>query len=499
MADLVEILRSNYAPPEFSSLRAVIASSPAELARYDMEIVRVQGILAELQTARASTQSHYNTCRGLVSALRRLPTEILVEIFALIPPDVPTPRRPGVDLREEIEEETKSVAKVHLLRLAGVCSRWHGLVMDTPALWSNISLGAWYCEYIHGGSWRHSADQERMLGLLNSVLDRGANSPLTLHVRYGATPKPLALLVQHSRRWRRMTLEIMAHSVWNFSAVKGHLPLLEALTIHGDSLNASGPALLDLFRDAPRLTSLTFYGAVKALSTFSAMKQLRHFSLHVQLAKQLSAALSFANNLSRSARFVLGIDARDVDLPLGLKPVVAHIQALVLNFADDDMAHASEILKEIFDNLTLDVQELSIISHFFVGWPHLQSLAFFSRSSSSRSLKVLEIPYVVITEEALLQCLGELPALEKLVVSDHSLIYHNFHHHLITDSLLRRLTWTPDSSCLVPHLNFLSCRTILDFHHDVFLDFVLSSQEERPTRRSTLTWYSMMNARASAN
>jgi hypothetical protein len=141
------------------------------------------------------------------------------------------------------------------------------------------------------------------------------------------------------------------------------------------------------------------------------------------------------------------------------------------------MAHASEILKEIFDNLTLDVQELSIISHFFVGWPHLQSLAFFSRSSSSRSLKVLEIPYVVITEEALLQCLGELPALEKLVVSDHSLIYHNFHHHLITDSLLRRLTWTPDSSCLVPHLNFLSCRTILDFHHDVFLDFVLSRLE----------------------
>jgi hypothetical protein len=201
------------------------------------------------------------------------------------------------------------------------------------------------------------------------------------------------------------------------------------------------------------------------------MKQLQHFSLRVK-PEQLGAALSFANKLSPSARFVLRIDHGQ-----SLTPVVAHIQALVLDFTDHNKDRASKLLGEIFDNLTLDAQELCIISDFFVAWPLLESLAFFSRSSLSHSLKVLEIPNVVITEDALAQCLGKLPALEKLVVSDQISSYNVISHHLITDSLLRRLTWTPDPSCLVPRLNFHCCRTMLNFDDNIFLEFVLSRLE----------------------
>ncbi|KAJ7274958.1 hypothetical protein C8J57DRAFT_1177813, partial [Mycena rebaudengoi] len=249
MADLVEILRSNCEPPEPSPLRAVISDAPAELARYDVEIVRLQGILDELRTARDSIQSHYDTCRSIASALRRLPSEILCDIFALIPPDARGDGRRSID--QGVKEEIKGVAQVHLLRLAGVCSRWRGLVMGSPVLWSEILLQPKY--------WAHSAnsDQARMLDLLNFALDRGANAPMTLHVGHGSrsrSPELLTLLAQHSRRWRRVTLSLMDDHIQHLSAVKGQLPLLEALTIDADSLEARGPDLFDLFGDAPRLT-----------------------------------------------------------------------------------------------------------------------------------------------------------------------------------------------------------------------------------------------------
>ncbi|KAJ7274922.1 hypothetical protein C8J57DRAFT_1177781 [Mycena rebaudengoi] len=299
-AQMAEVLRSNREHPDPSFLHTVISSSPAELVRFDEEIGRLKAIVDRLQAARAALQSHYDACRSVVSALPRLPSEILCDVFALIPPDARSDYR-RIDIDKGIKEESRCVAQVQLLRVAGVCSRWYGLVMGTPALWTEILLEARYWEYSHG------PDRARMLRMLSSVLDRGANSPLNLRFGYGRgrlpAPELLKLLAQHSRRWRQVSVWMIDRNIGCLSAVKGQLPLLEALTVHGESLKARGQDLLDLFKDAPRLTSLTFYGAVKALSTFPA-KQLQHCALHIE-PKQLGAALSFANDLSSSAKLCL--------------------------------------------------------------------------------------------------------------------------------------------------------------------------------------------------
>ncbi|KAJ7274948.1 hypothetical protein C8J57DRAFT_1127747, partial [Mycena rebaudengoi] len=168
IADLVEILRSNCDPSEPSLLRTVILSSPGELARYDTEIGRLQGILDKMQVARAALQSRYDTSRSIVAPVRRLPSEILRDIFALIPPDARS--SDSLKLADiAIKEETRRVAQVHLLRLAGVCLRWRGLVMGDPVLWSEILLEVRYWEC------SHSPDRARMIALLSSVLSRGGN------------------------------------------------------------------------------------------------------------------------------------------------------------------------------------------------------------------------------------------------------------------------------------------------------------------------------------
>jgi hypothetical protein len=231
---------------------------------------------------------------------------------------------------------------------------------------------------------------------------------------------------------------------------------------------------MDIFKDAPRLTRLTLCGSSDSLSSFP-LTQLQHLSCQVE-ASDLDAVLAVISDLPRTAtcRLEIHVTSSDNEHPLGLSPVVANIHALVLAVIDPNPYHAGDVLGEIFDSLIIGVQKLTILTtlstfHLRLHWPHPQSLAFFSRCSSlSHILKSLNIRDVIITEEDLIQCLGELSALEDLLISDH------LRPRLVTDTFLHRLGWTSDPACIVPRLKSLTCRTFLEFDDNVFLDFVLS-------------------------
>ncbi|KAJ7274894.1 hypothetical protein C8J57DRAFT_1313028, partial [Mycena rebaudengoi] len=122
---LASLLRSNCEPSDPSHYHAVIASSPAELARFDEEIRRLQSILHQAQTARTALQFHYDACRSVVSAVHRLPSEILCNIFALIPASYYINH--DIETEEKLEkDEIRHVSQAHLIRIACVCARWHG-------------------------------------------------------------------------------------------------------------------------------------------------------------------------------------------------------------------------------------------------------------------------------------------------------------------------------------------------------------------------------------
>ncbi|KAJ6537724.1 hypothetical protein B0H19DRAFT_1316452 [Mycena capillaripes] len=60
------------------------------------------------------------------------------------------------------------------------------------------------------------------------------------------------------------------------------------------------------------------------------------------------------------------------------------------------------------------------------------------------------------------------------------------------NALLSALTYTPDSSCLVPQLGFLQCQSILQFDDDVYLNFLLSRLQKPPGSASfecALLWF----------
>jgi hypothetical protein len=86
MAGLLQRLRHNLAchPTEVPILREVIATAPAEIARYEAELDRLNVVFERMYTGRQDLQLLYDRSHSMLGApVRRLPNEVLVHIFKL--------------------------------------------------------------------------------------------------------------------------------------------------------------------------------------------------------------------------------------------------------------------------------------------------------------------------------------------------------------------------------------------------------------------------------
>ncbi|KAJ7926208.1 hypothetical protein B0H13DRAFT_1561228, partial [Mycena leptocephala] len=68
-------------------------------------------------------QAHVDGCRSAFSPVRRLPPELLCEIFASCLPSFRDSRR------------EPCVAERALLEISQVCATWRSLILGTPGLW----------------------------------------------------------------------------------------------------------------------------------------------------------------------------------------------------------------------------------------------------------------------------------------------------------------------------------------------------------------------------
>ncbi|KAJ3859712.1 hypothetical protein EV359DRAFT_86111 [Lentinula novae-zelandiae] len=94
-----QILNTNHLPShaQRKEIETFLSEPQQELSRLETEISRVQVILDDLQSQRAEVKSYVETHRGLLAPIRRLPVEVLTEIFVLC---LSTERYPVRSLRE---------------------------------------------------------------------------------------------------------------------------------------------------------------------------------------------------------------------------------------------------------------------------------------------------------------------------------------------------------------------------------------------------------------
>ncbi|THU78254.1 hypothetical protein K435DRAFT_700448, partial [Dendrothele bispora CBS 962.96] len=122
-----DILRSTWIPSELdvTQIEHEIANSSSDTAKYDAEIETLEGVLEELRRKKSEIQRYSDERRNLLSPIRKLPTEILGEIFAA------SCRDNGLLIRSALKDKISAPTLV----LSHVCSLWRNFVISTPSLW----------------------------------------------------------------------------------------------------------------------------------------------------------------------------------------------------------------------------------------------------------------------------------------------------------------------------------------------------------------------------
>ncbi|KAK6966293.1 hypothetical protein R3P38DRAFT_3155607 [Favolaschia claudopus] len=498
---IYSLLRSHAPPPSHIASDPIARSLSDELERRAQDIAQLRDSeeLAKAEEDHAILAKHCSNVRSLLSPIRRLPSELLVDVFVAYAALHDSEEEQFMEDRAEWMEHRaqralEALAQKPLLVLSRVCSRWYGLVMNTPTLWSTIELDV-------PERWTQMKSVSNAMLLLNRALERSADAPLTIEVftlEGGVRPRILKLLGQHSHRWRNFSLYCSVNDLRHLRNIKGNLPLLETLTIDlaGDGFDFDRDAKaasrsVELFTEVPRLRSLTMgmlHDTTLAQVHLDKVKTLRFVSPDAQYAP---TAVAFMAMVPARVKFQLLLfisNWADHNITPGINAPAtsSYIEAFAIGMHDYfEAGHCVKALTDILDALTLpQLLHLEFRSedapNSLLSWTHTPFLNLATRSSFQTHLQSLCMSDVVITEPQLLQVLSVLPLLQTLAISDHVTTeegQHGADQLLLTDSLLAALTLDAgaQSRPLVPLLCDFEFRSTLQFKDDVF-DVFLSSR-----------------------
>ncbi|KAF9003247.1 hypothetical protein BDQ17DRAFT_1192165, partial [Cyathus striatus] len=118
---------SNYVPPvsERSTIQACISASDIYIHTLEAALKSVQVVARDIQARLSNIRSYNEVQLALISPIRRLPDELLVEIFAYV-------QEGKISIFQNLRGQ--------IWDLQYVCVHWRNLVLNTPLLWSSFEL-----------------------------------------------------------------------------------------------------------------------------------------------------------------------------------------------------------------------------------------------------------------------------------------------------------------------------------------------------------------------
>lgn len=181
----------------------------------DCDIRRLDAELTRLTHLRARMQQHQDDNRPLLSVIRRIPAEIIIDIVEMV-----LARHHPVLYWITIKLET--------LAFMQVCARWSDIIKNTPKLWTSFIFGS------------------RETALLKPTLSdiwmaRSANLPITILVEdfYEVALQAQSVadfIISHLHRCRSLTIYLSSKflkHLWSDKAHVGAMPQLAHLDIEG--------------------------------------------------------------------------------------------------------------------------------------------------------------------------------------------------------------------------------------------------------------------------
>ncbi|KAF7375380.1 hypothetical protein MSAN_00425600 [Mycena sanguinolenta] len=230
------LLQSNELPTdeEIAQIENAISDRKARVLLLDKTIVALQSSLEQHRRMRQAAADQISRGVAILSVVRRIPTDVLAEIFNWTVPD------------EARKHATNRCPWV----LGRVCSRWRALSLALPELWTTI-------------------DRKLPLAMVKAHLDRSIPYPLTVELGFSDTGS-VELLIACSSRWEVADVEMRAFMGPALGAVQGRIPVLRRLRYNDNN----GFRSFGAFENAPALRDVALSGKASPLLPWGQLERL---------------------------------------------------------------------------------------------------------------------------------------------------------------------------------------------------------------------------------
>ncbi|KAJ7460289.1 hypothetical protein FB451DRAFT_1270906 [Mycena latifolia] len=297
--DVARLLMTNDAPrgSDIPSVLNVITETRGRLGLLDAQIESVRATLAKLSRARDEMAESLRQHQAILSPVRRIPLELLCEIFRLTL--LWKKRVDGVDLDQPP------------WHLGHVCAPWRNAAIGDPALWRVLQVLT---------SGEVAVTDNCPLSMLETTLLRSAN--LSLDVTFGGwsanrlDPAWLDSFVAHCSRWAYLHIFHPPDSVGSrqiLRRITGRLLALQKLDVFGAPL-APASKLADYFSVAPALREVLLtdpYFDERSHTLPIPWGQITHYRAHYSPAQHFDILQSAPNLVQCGLGF--RIDETDLD------------------------------------------------------------------------------------------------------------------------------------------------------------------------------------------
>ncbi|KAF7317619.1 F-box domain-containing protein [Mycena kentingensis (nom. inval.)] len=477
---IIDRLRSNLPPPPelVTGYEATKAQAARALRRLQRDAT--SGSVIDLEPA----EYHYAAYCALFAPIRRLPVEVLGEIFGhcarMAPPAVYGQQ---VDW-SRIEKRT-------LRTLEGVCLRWSEIVRDSMSFWREIEMDGRAFRFLN------SAQDQRACTLFAASLERARNVSLDVRLQWvhrNALPLIKPVLAR-CERLHIATIQTSQELTEFARCTKHNLPRLTFLRfVANDTAVESAEQLSWMDSEgAPRLRELSVSSSLMGYVPVDEMEELRTLECTAHLpgvpAAVAAAARIPAHIAYRFLFYPTNFDPRPghhlTVADLTVHPTASDIHSLTLGVGNLHRPHAPQqatgVLQKTLAALTLPALQTlrfeksdssdAADTPLPVFWSgiHDAFLALAERSSFASDLLVLDLLGVNIPIRDLEECLLLLKVLEKLRVADIPSAH-------VAPLITGRLLWVRTDP-LVPRLHFLTLHTTLAFDNLHLSEFVKSRAE----------------------
>ncbi|KAF7345579.1 F-box domain-containing protein [Mycena venus] len=260
------LMTSNEVPldSDVAIIESAISKTDAPLACLNDEIARLQFRLEQLKAERDCLSTYRTKNHAILSPVRRIPSEVLGEIFSWAMP-----------LPEDVYRCRRFQIADSPWLLTHICRHWRAVSVSDPSLWSLITI------YYDPGM---NPSSSYSVPMLETQIARAQNLKIHLHGREGCDSQLQAeifhCLSKHSSRWEELRLTLTSAIFPLLDNVQGRVPILRSLWIQWDDEEIETAAeSVDFVETAPSLVDVSIFSVSVPMSISLPVGHLTRYQL----------------------------------------------------------------------------------------------------------------------------------------------------------------------------------------------------------------------------